>query len=1037
MYSFGQISGRPALVGLNLQLTSGNSKANSIMLSSRGVLSSRIVPIGLFLAIAGMGFGGTPAPRLPLSFEVNQGQADPGVRFLSRGDAYTLLLTSDTAVFRLGSAPTVVRMKLDGANPAARISGAGMLPGKVNYFLGSDPKKWTSGASTYSKIQYRQVYEGIDLVYYGTNRQLEYDFVVAPGADAGQIALEFAGAGARLTADGSLQLTVEGAPLIFRKPSVYQMIDGKRETIAGSYRLTARRVQFELGKYDRTRALVIDPVLSYLTYLGGSGTDIAGNTTYSASGNPTQGMAVDSAGNAYVTGYTQSLDFRVQNAIQGKTTTLSYTGFVSKLNPAGTQLIYSTYFGGDVLQGNSTTRPHAIAVDGSGNAYLTGYTSSPFFPVTAGAYQTVCGTVFNNVTNCPNATSAFLTKLNPAGAIVYSTFLGHTNEAGVAVAVDSQGKAYIAGNSSDSCAANDPGNCFPTTPNAVLPGSAFNNTINPGNTQQGSAFIAVFDAAGANLLYSSLFGGTGTASGGNNHPTFASGVAVDASGNFYLAGTTLSNQLPVTKGAFQTTYYGNSDPNFGTSSRGFVAKFNPVSSGATLSYTTYLGGFDKTLVSYQDTVAGIAADAAGNAYVSGNASYDFPATPGANNSTPCPGAGSCMNRGFLAKLNPAGTALVWATFVGTGVSNPTLSQASTISPPRLDAQGNVYVSGNVVNNSEFLLVNPLQPANSFGGSYVTMFDPTGRSLAFSTVIYDPRANGAVFNSGVDVDAQGNIYTGGYTSQAGLPTTPGALQTANAGAQDVFLAKIDVTTPVVTPGGVVPLYSTISTVQAGEWISIYGSNFATTHTTWTPGTFPTSLAGVSVTIDGKAAYILDVGPTQIDVQVPDGVTPGIVQVAVTAANGSVAKSTVTIAPFAPSFSLLDAKHVAGIILRANGSGAYGGGAYDIIGPTGSSFGYATVAAKAGDTLELFGVGFGPTSPPVPAGASFIGAAPTSPPDAVTLKINNVSVSPFFAGLSGAGLYQLNVTIPPGLGAGDVPLQAFVGGAQTPAVVISLQ
>ena len=225
-----------------------------------------------------------------------------------------------------------------------------------------------------------------------------------------------------------------------------------------------------------------------------------------------------------------------------------------------------------------------------------------------------------------------------------------------------------------------PANCFPTTANAVLPGSAFNHTTNPNNFNQGSAFISVFDAAGANLLYSSLFGGNGSPAG-NEHPTFGSGVAVDSSGNFYLVGTTASNQLPVTPGAFQTTYYGNPNPGFGTSTRGFVAKFNPVSSGASLVYATYLGGFDTTVVSYQDVIAGIAADAAGNAYVSGNASYDFPATAGANNTTPCPSAGSCMNRGFLAKLNPAGSALVWATFVGTGTPDPTLSCCQYDQPP--------------------------------------------------------------------------------------------------------------------------------------------------------------------------------------------------------------------------------------------------------------------------------------------------------------------------------------------------------------------
>jgi len=340
------------------------------------------------------------------------------------------------------------------------------------------------------------------------------------------------------------------------------------------------------------------------------------------------------------------------------------------------------------------------------------------------------------------------------------------------------------------------------------------------------------------------------------------------------------------------------------------------------------------------------------------------------------------------------------------------------------------------NNTQFPLVNPLQPANGFGGVYVIMYDPTGSTIDFSTVIYDPTSNTNNFNSGVDVDAQGNIYVAGYTGALSLPVTAGAFRTANAGGFDGFIAKINpsVPQPTVTAGGVVPVYSTISTIQPGEWVSIYGANLANGISTWT-GNFPTSLGGTSVTIDGKSAYLWYVSPTQINLQVPDGVTPGTVQVVVRTAAGGVANSTVTVAAFAPSFSLLDGKHVAGIIVRSDGSGAYGGGSYDIVGPTGSSLGYATVAAKAGDTLELFGVGFGPTSPAVSPGAVFSGAASTTNP--VTLKINNIAVTPAFAGESSAGLYQINVTIPSGLGAGDVSLQASVGGSQTPIVVISLQ
>jgi uncharacterized protein (TIGR03437 family) len=330
-------------------------------------------------------------------------------------------------------------------------------------------------------------------------------------------------------------------------------------------------------------------------------------------------------------------------------------------------------------------------------------------------------------------------------------------------------------------------------------------------------------------------------------------------------------------------------------------------------------------------------------------------------------------------------------------------------------------------------VNPVQPGLNNDGGFVAKLDPTGSTLLFSSLI-----QGGFTLRGLAVDAQENVYVTSYTYDTTLPTTPGAFQTAlkNPGignSYDGFIARFSLA-PSITLGGIVPNDGSVSTIQPGEWVSIYGVNLAGASATWTDN-FPTSLGGVSVTIDGKQAYLWYVSPTQINLQAPDDTATGSVTVVVTTPNGTTS-STVTLAPFAPSFSLLDTKHVAGIILRSNGSGAYGGGSYDIIGPTGTALGYATVAAKAGDAVELFGVGFGPTSPPVAAGAIFSGSAPTT--NAVSLRINNVSVNPSFAGLSGAGLYQINFTVPAGIGTGDVALVATVGGASTqPSVVISLQ
>jgi uncharacterized protein (TIGR03437 family) len=291
-----------------------------------------------------------------------------------------------------------------------------------------------------------------------------------------------------------------------------------------------------------------------------------------------------------------------------------------------------------------------------------------------------------------------------------------------------------------------------------------------------------------------------------------------------------------------------------------------------------------------------------------------------------------------------------------------------------------------------------------------------------------------------------LGTGSLPASLPIPAavTAGSLifnaTTAGAGGDPTFsytgqnCAVPSSATTVINPGGIVPVYSTASTIQTGEWVSIYGSGLASGSVTWN-GDFPISLGGTSVTINGKPAYLWLVSPGQINLQAPDDNATGVVPVTVSTAGGT-ATSSVTLSQVAPSFSLLDSKHVTGIILRSNGSGAYGGGTYDIIGPTGTSLGYSTVAAKAGDSVELFGVGFGATNPVVPAGHTYSGAAKTS--NTVSLLINNVNVTPGFAGLSSAGLYQINFTIPSGVGTGDVPLQASVGGAQTPSgVVISLR
>jgi uncharacterized protein (TIGR03437 family) len=295
--------------------------------------------------------------------------------------------------------------------------------------------------------------------------------------------------------------------------------------------------------------------------------------------------------------------------------------------------------------------------------------------------------------------------------------------------------------------------------------------------------------------------------------------------------------------------------------------------------------------------------------------------------------------------------------------------------------------------------------------------------------YTPAANGAFANplltplvcnfNGADTHFVYDSVYGSYVSDIGVPITGGT----STGQP-----------PTISPGGVTPIGSGVSVVQPGSWVSIYGANLASGTAIWN-GDFQATLLGTSVTINNKAAFMYFVSPGQINVQAPDDSATGAVSVIVTTAAGSAA-STVTLAAFGPSLSLLDGKHVAAIIPRSDGSGAYGGGTYDIAGPTGTSLGYKTVAAKSGDSVVFFGIGFGPTNPPVPAGKPFTGAAPTTNP--VQLLINNVPVTPVFSGMTSAGLYQFNVTIPAGLGTGDVPVHATVAGISSPSgAVLSVQ
>src|SRR5438876_7867478 len=387
--------------------------------------------------------------KLPLSFEANRGQIDSRVKFLNRGRGYTLFLTQTEAVLAFRhptkSEQTALRLRLLGASSASSLVGVEELPGKVNYFIGKDREKWRTNIPTYAQVKHKDVYPGVDLVYYGNQRQLEFDFIVGPGANPSAIRLEVEGADRLdVNAQGDLVLHVNDGQLRLQKPAVYQAVKGIRQEVSGSYVLTdTHQVSFQVAAYDASRPLVIDPVLFYSTYLGGSARDSG------------RGIAVDAAGNAYVTGGA-SPDFpTTPGAFQPSS---PGGAFVTKLNPTGSGLVYSTFLG-------SSGEGEGIAVDAAGNAYVTGVTDSTDFPTTPGAFQTALG----------GDQDGFVTKLNPTGsALLYSTYLGGSAaDRGLRLAVDVAGNAYVTGSTTSTN--------FPTTLGAFqtafaggsFPGDAF------------------------------------------------------------------------------------------------------------------------------------------------------------------------------------------------------------------------------------------------------------------------------------------------------------------------------------------------------------------------------------------------------------------------------------------------------------------------------------------------------------------------------------------------------------------------------------
>lgn len=675
------------------------------------IFACTLVAAGALLA----GSSPVTAQSLPMAFEAASRHKAHHDGFTAQGPGYRLLLSPREAAFQLaplspspnraqrqGTSSDRVTMRLVGASDTAHAVQPASPTGYSNYFLGQDRRRWRTQVPLYNQVEYAQVYSGIDLVYYGDQRRLEYDFRVRPGADPKRIRLQFQGAqSVRIAPNGDLVVRLQQTEVRWHRPETYQMIAGKKRPIASAFVRNRRgQIGFQVARYDPSRPLTIDPQLIY---------------SYKVPGSEINGMATDSAGATYLTGTVidyvagraNHLSFPVtSSAFQ---TTPHFT-FIAKLNAAGTALLYATYLGGSLYD-----QANAIAVDGLGNAYITGSAQSTDFPITPGAFQTVNNASTEVVDLGFNGTG-FVAKLSPNGdRLLYSTFLGGHTSAGSAdtgrqIAVDAQGNAYIAGvaNSAD----------FPVTP------GAFQTTAHSVNVP-GTAFITKLNPTGTALVYSTFLAGS--------RGSQCNGLALGSAGDVYVTGFTSASDFPVTSTAFQKTSH---NPDGGMTA--FITHLNATGSG--LLYSTYLGG------SQHDYGASIAVDSSGAAYVTGDTfSSDFPFTPGAFQAPRETSGGA-----FVAKLDPTGSRLIYAA----GLRG---SDAGVIA---VDRAGCAYVTG--IAPADFPGVPPgirlfpttvgaayrNLPGTSFG-AYLTKLNPAGTALLYSTYLPDLDSG-----SGLSVDAQG-------------------------------------------------------------------------------------------------------------------------------------------------------------------------------------------------------------------------------------------------------------------------------------------
>ncbi len=810
--------------------------------------------------------------KLPLTFEVNEGQTGNAVKFLSRGQGYSLFITQAGAALQLKSghdATSAVQWQAVGGNRNARVVGEGSLTTKSNYLIGNDPQKWHTGVSNYSRVRVERVYPGIDLVYHGNQRQVEYDFVVAPKTNPGRIRLAFQGVESkRIGEHGELILHTKNGDLVQAPPLVYQELNGQRQVVKGSYALLANEIGFSLGRYDHNRPVTIDPVLLYATYLGGSDVDNGSSIAVDSSGNayvtglaastpfpgvsgssiqPSSGgdydafvtkinaagtatvystylggngggeyglgIAVDSSGNAYISGATDSTNFP---GTGGSSIQSSYggglrDGFLTKINAAGTAIVYSTYLGG-----NDDDLAYGIAVDGSGNAYVSGITGSSTFPGVSGS--SISSTNNNGV---------FLTKVNAAGtAIVYSTF--DVGSAFGTIAVDGSGNAYVVGGTSNTS--------FPG-----VSGSSAQPAYGGGATD---AFVTKVNSAGTAIDWSTYLGGSGAET--------ATGIALDGSGNIYVAGNTDSSSFPGVSGSsIQSTNAGNGDV--------FVTKLN--SSGTSIIYSTFIGGNDYDLVELHP----LAVDSSGNAYVAGGTlSTTFTGVSGS--SIQPSNAGIAV--GFVTRINAAGTSIDYSTFLG-GTDNDEITGIA------VDGSGNAYVIGFGTSTDFPVTAGAIQ--TTYGGGYsdafVAKIGPPGPPVISSISPSTGRAGDQITITGTgfdNVQGSGNVWLGStYASAISSWSNTQVVATIASGSSSggAQILQGGVWSNYVSLTVVTPHITSISSSsgRAGDQITITGTGFGS------------SQGSGNVWLGSTYGTVVSWSDTQVVASIVSGATSGVAQI----------------------------------------------------------------------------------------------------------------------------------------------------------------